>query len=342
MIVGIDAQLAVGTATGIGEYVRELVAALEACGEDVRPLSSRRLDPWRFDRRVLWDQVVLPLAARRARVDLLHCASGTLPALSTVPIIATVHDVVWLREQRHAKFYARWYFGSFSAEGYRRARLIMVDSEFSGRELVELAHVEPGRVRVVYPGVSRVFATLARRPDNDVFALVVGTVEPRKNLEIAIRALRDVPNLRLVSVGPPTPYVEHCREVARACGIEGRVEIRGYVKRETLLDLYARAAVVLMPSCYEGFGLGAAQALVAGVPLLAARSSSLVEVAPAQALLPVDDADAWRQALCELLATRDEHERASAQMRPAARERFSWASTAARVAACYREALVDR
>ncbi len=342
MIVGIDAQLGVGTATGIGEYVRELVTALQACGEDVRPLSSRRLDPWRFDRRVLWDQAALPLAARRARVDLLHCASGTMPALASVPVVATVHDVVWLREQRHAKVYARWYFGSFSAARYRHARLIMVDSEFSRRELTELARVDPGRVRIVYPGVSEAFSRLERKPDGDAFALVAGTVELRKNFEVAIRALRGVPNLRLVSVGPPTPYVERCRDIARACGVEERVEIRGYVERAALLDLYARAAMVLMPSRYEGFGLGAAQALVAGVPLLAARSSSLVEVAPAQALLPVDDADAWGQAMRELLEARDERERESTHLRPAARERFSWASAAARVAACYREALVNR
>ncbi|TAM60953.1 glycosyltransferase family 1 protein [bacterium] len=339
MRVGIDAQLAVGTATGIGEYVRELVAALRARGESVSSLSDARLDPWRFDRRVRWDQLALPLAARRAGVELLHCASGTMPALAGVPMVVTVHDVVWLREQRHARPYARWYFGAFSVARYRRARLILVDSEFSGHELVELGGIDPQRVRVVYPGVSAAFAAVERRPSEPSFALAVGTVEPRKNLEVAIRALREVPQLRLVSVGPPTPYVERCLQIARDCGVAERVELRGYVTREALLDLYARAAVALMPSRYEGFGLGAAQALVAGVPLLAARSSSLVEVAPDQARLPVDEPSAWAQALRELLAARESRERESAELRARACERFSWGSAAERVAACYGEAL---
>jgi len=339
VIVGIDAQLAVGTATGIGEYVRELTAALRARGVDVRALSSARLDPWRFDRRLLWDQVLLPLAARRAGVELLHCASGTLPLVAPVPVVATVHDVVWLREQRHAKPYARWYFGAFAAARYRAARLVMVDSAFSRDELVALTGVDPARVRVIYPGVAQEFRRIERRADDRPFALAVGTVEARKNLEVAIRALRDVPALRLISVGPPTPYVERCREIARACAVEDRLEIRGYVNREELLDLYARAALALVPSRYEGFGLAAAQALVAGVPLLAARSSSLVEVAPEQAALPVDDADAWSAAIRALLDDRDQRERESDAGRSVAAERFAWAGAASRVAACYREAL---
>ncbi|MDE2571286.1 MAG: glycosyltransferase, partial [bacterium] len=258
MIVGIDAQLALGTATGIGEYVRELIAALREQDCEVRALSNGRLDPWRFDRRVLWDQLALPAAARRAGVALLHCASGTLPLAAPAPVVATVHDVVWLREQRHAKPYARWYFGAFSAARYRTARLIMVDSAFSGRELTQLTGVDPARVRVVYPGVAPAFARIVRRPEERPFALVVGTVEPRKSLELAIRALAGVPALRLISVGPPTGYVERCREAARACGVAARVEIRGYVERSELLDLYARATMALVPSRYEGFGLAAA------------------------------------------------------------------------------------
>jgi len=340
VIVGIDAQLAVGTATGIGEYVRELIAALTVRGDvETRPLSSAYLDPWRFDRRVAWDQFVLPCAARRAGVELLHCASGTMPLRAPVPVVATVHDVVWLREQRHARPYARWYFGRFSAARYRAARVIMVDSEFSARELIALAGVDASRVRVVYPGVSDSFAALVRCPVERPFALAVGTVEHRKNLEVVIRALRAVPELRLISVGPQTPYAEHCREIARACGVEERVAIRGYVDRGELLDLYASATVAVVPSRYEGFGLGAAQALVAGVPLLAARSSSLVEVAPKQAVLPVDDADAWSLALRTVLGDRDRHELESNAGRAEARERFSWATAATRVAACYREAL---
>ncbi|HTV72606.1 MAG TPA: hypothetical protein VME66_02735, partial [Candidatus Acidoferrales bacterium] len=63
MRVALDGQLAVGTATGIGEYVRGAAAALRERGVDVRLLAWSALDPWRFDRRVVWDQIALPVRA---------------------------------------------------------------------------------------------------------------------------------------------------------------------------------------------------------------------------------------------------------------------------------------
>ncbi|HUN29074.1 MAG TPA: hypothetical protein VMV65_04680, partial [Alphaproteobacteria bacterium] len=93
MKVAVDAQLAVGTATGIGEYVRGLIDALRVDGIDVIELSEPKLDPWRFDRRVFWDQVLLPQRVRQVAPDLVHCASGTVPMGLTIPYVVTVHDV---------------------------------------------------------------------------------------------------------------------------------------------------------------------------------------------------------------------------------------------------------
>ena len=66
MRVAFDVQPTVGSATGIGEYARELARALGEIPEiELVPLSAPRIDPWRFDRRVFWDQLLLPLAAAR-------------------------------------------------------------------------------------------------------------------------------------------------------------------------------------------------------------------------------------------------------------------------------------
>jgi len=341
--VGIDAQLARGTATGIGEYVTGLVAALRERDElEVIALDAPGLDPWRFDRRVAWDQVGLPLAARRARVDLLHCAAGTLPLMAPAPIVATVHDIAWLRVQQHARAYARAYFGGFALARYRRARRIVVDSNFSRAELLEVGGIEPARVVAVFPGVSPDFGAVVRRPDAAPFALVVGTVERRKNLEIAIRALAGTRDLRIVSVGPATPYREHCERVARDTGTSGRVEFRGYVARSELLDLFARATFVALPSRYEGFGYPAAQALCAGTPLLAAATSSLPEVVgDAAPLLPPDDVAAWSAAFRAIVGDRDAAEARALTVKAAANLRFAWRTAAGAIAQQYARALVD-
>jgi glycosyltransferase involved in cell wall biosynthesis len=343
MKVGIDAQLARGTATGIGEYVTGLIAALRAAGTvEVVPLQAERLDPWRFDRRVLWDQILLPRAAAHACVELLHCASGTLPLFCSVPAIATVHDVAFLRVQGHVRAYARAYFGAFQLARYRAAQRIVVDSRFSRDELLACGGIDAARVDVVYPGVAPDLFALERTPDEAPFALAVGTVEVRKNLAVAIEALRAAPGLRLVSVGPFTPYREECLRVAREAGVLERVEFRGYVSRSVLLDLYARATCAVVPSRYEGFGYAAAQALCAGLPLLAADAASLPEVAGEAANLPPADAAAWGEALRALLAARESAEAAAAARRPAAIERFAWRSSAAAIAAVYARALMEK
>jgi glycosyltransferase involved in cell wall biosynthesis len=321
-------QLAVGTATGVGVYERDLAAALRAGGVDVRPLSAPWLDPWRFDRRVLWDQVLLPLAAARAGATLLHAASGTAPLAGRLPTVVTVHDLAWLRVQGHTRGYARAYFGGLQNRAYRRAAAIVCDSHFSAAEYREL--VEPREhIDVVYPGVDARFADIVRAPDESPFALVVGTIEARKNLLVLIDALVAIPALRIVAVGPHTPYAETVRASAVEHGVEDRLELRGYISRAELDDLYARATCALIPSRYEGFGYALAEAMCAGLPALAARSSSLVEVvADDVVLINPDRRPPWIEAIRALLADRDGAERAAAARRGAAVARFSWAAAA--------------
>ncbi len=320
-----------------------LIPALAARSDlEVVALDAPALDPWRFDRRLVWDQIALPLAARRARVELLHCAAGTLPLVAPAPLVATVHDVAWLRVQRHTRPYARAYFGAFQLGRYRRAPRIAVDSNFSRNELLSLGGFAPERVAVVYPGVSADVAAVERMPDPNPFALSVGTIEPRKNLALVIRALPGLPELRLIAVGPATRYRNECLRLARELGVEGRIEFRGYVARAEMLDLYSRATVVVAPSRYEGFGYAVAQARCAGAPFLAANSSSLPEVAGEDVeLLPVDDAGAWREALRVAVREREDAEARARAGRAAAIARFGWPAAAAAIVEMYRSALID-
>ncbi|MBV8117987.1 MAG: glycosyltransferase family 4 protein [Candidatus Eremiobacteraeota bacterium] len=339
MRVALDAQLAIGTATGIGEYVRGLARALRNSGTDVVELSEPGLDPWRFDRRILWDQVLLPRRARASGADVLHCASGTVPYFSSLPLVATVHDVAWLRVQAHAPAYARYYFGAFSVERYRMVAQIAVDSEFSRGELLRvLAGYDADRVHVVYPGVADDFCALRRRAGDGRTILIVGTVERRKNLDALIRLLPELDGARIVSVGPPTPYQAECAAVANDAGLADRVEFRGYVEREELLELYATCGVVAVPSQYEGFGYAAAQALCSGTPCVVSDQGALPEIVAGDApIVAMDDVSAWRAALgCAL---RGEDDVRAAAVRERAIARLAWAASARKMESVYADAL---
>ncbi|MGA8797919.1 MAG: glycosyltransferase family 1 protein [Candidatus Cybelea sp.] len=335
MKVALDAQLCVGTATGIGEYVAGLSRALRRQQLNVVELRESRLDPWRFDRRVLWDQVILPLRARASGADLLHCASGTMPLFVGMPAVVTVHDVAWLHVQAHARPYARYYFGRFSLERYRHAAGIIVDSYFSRDALVEvLAGIDRAAVRVVYPGVAREFSEVARNGGDGRTILAVGTVERRKNLELLIRVLPQLNGARIVCVGPQTPYARECEELAGRLGVAERLELRGYVTREELIALYREAAVVAVPSRYEGFGYAAAQALCAGVPCVVSDRTSLPEIVGNDGgIASIDDAAAWTSML--EAALRGDWESRASRVRAGAIARFSWDASAGEVKRVY-------
>lgn len=338
MRIALDAQLAVGTATGIGEYERGLIGALRSDGVDVVELREPNLDPWRFDRRLLWDQVLLPRRARASGAQLLHCAGGTMPRNAGMPIVVTVHDVAWLHVQGHARPYARYYFGRFSLRRYRRAARIAVDSSFSRGELLRaLRSYDPQRVHVVYPGVAEDFCRLQRSGDGRTI-LAVGTVERRKNLAALIAVLPYLRAARLVAVGPPTPYAAECRTLAQRLGVSDRFEMRGYVAREQLVELYATCAVVALASRYEGFGYAAAQALCAGVPCVVSDRSSLPEVVGDDAhVVPIDDTAAWIDALANALRGGDEEQLREARERAIAR--YAWSASARAMEAVYEAAL---
>lgn len=341
MRVALDAQLQVGTATGVGEYVQGLAQSLPEVGLDLLPLRERALNPWRFDRRVLWDQVVLPARAAQSGAQLLHCASGTMPRFCTLPVVTTVHDVAWLKVQAHARAYARYYFGRFSLACYKRARLLLVDSEFSRAELLSVYDGDPNRISVIYPGVSADFEAVQRAPAMQATLLVVGTVERRKNLEVLIRALRRVRTpVRLLVAGPPTPYQQECQALARQLGVADSVQWLGYVSRAQLLELYSSSMMAAVPSAYEGFGYALAQALVAGIPVISSNAASLPEVAQHDVqLIDPQDVDAWAMQLQTVLDDpRAAGERAQA-LRANAAVRFSLRTAALSLQRAYAQAL---
>jgi glycosyltransferase involved in cell wall biosynthesis len=247
----------------------------------------------------------------------------------------TVHDMAWLRVQAHTRAYARAYFGSLMRRLYRGAAAIVTDSTFARDEFLELAG-EREHVHVVYPGVDERFAQIARRPRERPLVLVAGTVERRKNLVRAIETLAHVPDVDLVAVGPPTRYIDEVRARIAGLGLGDRVTLRGYVERAELDALYAEATLALVPSHYEGFGYGVAEALCAGLPVIAARTSSLVEVAGGDAaLVDPDDAAGWVESVRALLRERDAAQAHAARARVRALERFAWPRAAAECAAIY-------
>jgi glycosyltransferase involved in cell wall biosynthesis len=194
-----------------------------------------------------------------------------------------------------------------------RADHIVVDSESTRRDLIQLYSASPARISVAYLGVDETMrpvghsgqAEVARRlglADNEHYFLHVGTLQPRKNLRRLLSAFAsvaaDLPRHHLVLAGRTGWGGDDLGEAAVRLGIGGRVRRIGYIDRAQLPALYSGSQATVMPSLYEGFGLPVLEAMACGAPVVASSSSSLPEIV-GDAGLVVDpfDVDGWAAAM---------------------------------------------
>lgn len=338
--VALETQFVSGTPTGLGVYAQKLAAALRSRRDvEVIELRDPRYDVWRFDRRVYWDQWRAPLLARRERPDVVHFTGGTLPVWTPHPCVLTLHDLAWLHGVVAACPHAHLYFGVMQRRLARRADRIATDTEVSRRYIVERLGVSPTKVAVTGAGVDESWFALERAPANPPYVLSVGTVEERKDLATAVRALVGVPDWRLVSAGPKTKYVAKVMRAAEEAGVDDRVELRGYVGEATLRSLYAGATALVFPSRYEGFGLPPLQALAAKLPVVAADIPVLREVLGDCALwAQPGDPESFAEQLRRVIAVGPRVREIAERGRMHARQ-FTWSSVAERTVRLYRAAV---
>jgi glycosyltransferase involved in cell wall biosynthesis len=346
--------------TGIGNYVRGMVAGLAAASDGQHELVAFAPSGPRGRRRIRESLAGLELEQRlpllpRAQswrsawsrlgrppvetlvgpLDVFHFSDWMYPSQRDGVRATTIHDLVPLRfpelvERRTRRMHEPKY-----ANAARTCDRVFVNSRFTAGEVVELLGVPEERVVVAYPGIDPLF-----RPDGEPadlgtpYVLAVGTLEPRKNLPALAEAFALI-------------RMRHPELTLAIAGLEGwedrplnaeEIRLLGYVSDDELARLYRGAAAFAYPSRFEGFGIPIVEALASGTPAVVSSHRSLDE-ACGDAALRADPGDprAFAAGLEWALETGSQvRERGLAHA-----ARFTWRACGEAVLAGYESALTN-
>ncbi|HEX2087170.1 MAG TPA: glycosyltransferase family 1 protein [Solirubrobacteraceae bacterium] len=318
MRIGLNLLYLVPGAVGGTEiYARHLIAALARlrpddelvafAGVEAAPtlrfppnVSVRRLPVRAANKplRIAAELSLLPAAAARARVDVLHSVGTTSPLVTPCPGVVTIHDLIYEHFPATFPRASRLGLKALVGPGARRATRVHAISQFTKRDVVERLRVPEERIDVVLNGygiaeAERVTPEAELRTrfglGRDRVVLCVSAALEHKNLPRLIEAMRGV-DARLVVAGHPG------RE--RLAG----ATFTGWVDDADLEGLYRLAACAAYPSLFEGFGMPALEAMARGVPLACSNAASLPEVTgDAAVLFDPRDVGAMRDAIRRVL-----------------------------------------
>ena len=315
MNIGIDIRvLARGTRTGIEEYVLNLLPRLLPLDQNIKyklfynafrktkldyswlKLSNVELREFKFPNRVLdscvqifkWPKINKFLGD----IDIFfspHFLPVALP--KNCKRVITFHDLSF---KHHPQFFSSsrkaWHFLTFPKSQAKKADKIITDSQSTKEDLVKIYKINPDKIEVIYLGVSKDFRPIKtakvkekyKLPRN--FILYFGTIEPRKNLILLIKAFEAlknkflIPDLKLVIAGAKGWLYKDIFEIVANSRCKKDVIFTGVVDEKDKPYLYSSADVFVYPSFFEGFGFPPLEAMACGVPTIVSNTSSLSEV----------------------------------------------------------------
>jgi glycosyltransferase involved in cell wall biosynthesis len=312
MRVAWDLQAVTGPRpTGLGASVRLLLEAVKQYAPDVDLVglapNSHEIALKSVNERVLWEQFRLPAAlwsaSRKRGLDLHYTPALGAPLAAVVPVVTHVHDLIPLMFPGQFHGWAQWYWERLLPGTWRRSKALTVSNASLIPQVAQLLHYPERQIHVVpyYPDPR--MAQLAQQCAGDqersgaappspapVFC-TLASHEPRKNIELAIRAVgrlkRERIAVRLVCVGGTTAHTEVLRQLALTEKVGGQVEFPGYLEQQQIAGLLLASTALLFVSRYEGYGMPPQEAQSIGCAVV------LSDIACHRAVY--DDAGRWAQ-----------------------------------------------
>ncbi len=381
MKIGIDARFALRKRRGIGNYVLNLIRNLGEIDrtnryilyvdcddvENILPVQKNfTTKKLLLSNYFIWEQLILPMQAKKDNLDILHCTGNTAPIRmgKKIKLIITIHDVMYLKDYselpRSPSMYQRCgriYRKTIVPRAVRNVFKVITVSRFSKNDVIKhLTEVGEDRISVVHEAVDEMFCVLEKNDAvvetkdkaevSEDYILTLGGTDLRKNTQLVIEAylkLKEESKIseKLVIVGIPNWQKTQFCKVVQESPYRKDIIVTDFITKDDLVLLYNNATVFLYPSLYEGFGLPVLEAMSCGVPVITSNATAIPEVAgDAAFLMETLDVDTMKETIATVLENyqlrQNLIEKGFKQVK-----NFSWRKTATQTLKIYESAFVE-
>jgi len=304
----------------------------------------------------IWEQYLLPKAAQEEGVDILHCTSNTAPIFIKVPLIVTIHDIIYL-ESINFNGSAYQNFGNLYRKivvpfCIRKSRAIITVSNFERSRILEHTQIQEGKIVTIYNAKSEAFKVIEDKALLDKvrrtyllpekYILFFGNTAPKKNTRRVLEAYviyskSSSQILPLVITDCQESHIRSILSDIKAPEVMKNIHVRDYIGFNDLPSVYNLAFLFLYPSLRESFGLPIIESMACGTPVITSNTSSMPEVAgDAAILINPESKDDLAKAIEKLLSDDKLYER----LKEAGLKRataFNWNLTAREVLKIYQQ-----
>ena len=307
----------------------------------------------------LWEQVALPRAVARVRPDLLHCTSNTAPVKCPVPLVLTLHDIIFLEKRQSSSR------SLYQEMGWHYRRLVVprilsecrkniTVSKFECNRIREALNLPKDRLTAVYNGYSPHFRQMPPAPEivhkyvpSDDYLFFLGNTDPKKNTPRVLKAyglyLRQSKHKRpLLIADLKEEAIDGILSAEGIKEVKPYLSFPGYIPNADLAALYNGAFAFLYPSLRESFGIPMLESMACGTPVIAGNTSAMPEIAGEGALLadPLDENDIARKIL--LLEEDDTFYQQQVDYGLERVKLFSWRKSAEALLKIYKEIIIHK
>ena len=299
-----------------------------------------------------WEQISLPKAVRETNVDLLHCTSNTAPMHCKVPLILTLHDIIFLepRDKRNRSLYQNmgWFYRRMVVPRIlKKCKRIITVSKFEQNNIINRLGLPRKKVAMIYNGFNEEFKPIIDLndtykkyiPETDYFFHFANT-DPRKNTERILIAYSNYihqshKKRRLLLTGINENQLKSLLTINKIEHISNRIVLTGYIPGTDLVFIYNNAFALLFASLREGFGIPILESMACGTPVVTSNTSSMPEIAGEDAILVnPESADEICEQLLRLENDKDFYEQ-QVKIGLQRSTLFSWRNTAEQLLELY-------